>query len=73
MAATYRALFVGDLSETHGLLSRLLEGSDIGIDDVVPHEQVLARVALRTPDIIIFALDHDLDVLVETCRALKAN
>lgn len=73
MAATYRALFVGDLSETHGLLERLLDGSDIAIDDVVQHEQVLARVALRMPDIIIFALDQDLDVLVETCRALKAN
>jgi adenylate cyclase len=73
MAATYRALFVGDLSETHRSLERLLEGSDIALDDVVQHEQVLARVALRMPDIIIFALDHDLDALVETCRALKAN
>lgn len=73
MAATYRALFVGDLSDTHGLLERLLEGSDIAIDDVVQHEQVLARVAQRMPDIIVFALDHDLDMLVETCRALKAN
>lgn len=73
MSATFRALYVGDLSETHSLLQRLLEGSNVRIDDVVSHEQVLACVARRMPDIIVFALDHDLDDLVETCRSLKAN
>jgi class 3 adenylate cyclase len=73
MAATFRALFVGDRSETHTLLKRLLDGSDIEIDDVVSHDQVLACVARRAPDIIVFALDHDLSDLVESCRSLKAN
>ncbi|HVF18459.1 MAG TPA: adenylate/guanylate cyclase domain-containing protein [Steroidobacteraceae bacterium] len=73
MAATFRALFVGGLSETHNLLKRLLEESDIEIDDVVLHDQVVASVARRAPDIIVFALDQDLDPLIETCRLLKAN
>jgi adenylate cyclase len=33
----------------------------------------LACVARRAPDIIIFALDNDLEDLVESCRSLKAN
>jgi len=73
MAATFRALFVGERSEAYNLLKRLLQGSDIEIDDVVTHDQVLACVARRAPDIIVFALDHDLDLLVESCRSLKAN
>lgn len=73
MSETYRALFVGDQPESHSLLRRLLEGANIQLDDIVTHEQVLACVARRIPDIIIFALDQDFDDLAETCRSLKAN
>ena len=73
MAETFRALFVGERSEIHGQLSRLLEGSDIVIDDVVAHDQVLSSVARRVPDLVMLALESDLESLSTTCRALKAN
>ncbi len=73
MSMTFRALFVGDRSDSQALLTRLLEGSDIVIDDVVSHEQVLASVATRAPDVIVFLLDGELTALGETCRSLKVN
>jgi adenylate cyclase len=73
VSVTYRALFVGDRSETYSLFERLLQPSDIQIDEVVTHGDVLVSVARRTPDIIVFALDNDLDDLSQVCRALKAN
>lgn len=73
MAAAFRALFVGDANETHALLIRMLDGSDIAIDDVVPHDQVIASVARRAPDLIVFAMDAEARPLADTCRALKAN
>jgi adenylate cyclase len=65
-------LFVGDRSEAYGLLERLLEGSDLRIDEAVTHGGLLASVATRMPDIVVFALD-DLDELAQSCRTLKAN
>jgi class 3 adenylate cyclase len=50
----------------------LFEGSDVQIDEVVTHQELLASAARRTPDIVIFALD-ELDDLVQSCRTLKAN
>jgi class 3 adenylate cyclase len=73
MAETFRALFVGERSEIHSHLTRLLEGSDIVIDDVVTHDLVLASVARRVPDLVILALESDLECVSATCRALKAN
>jgi class 3 adenylate cyclase len=73
MSVTFRALFVGDRSESHRLLTRLLEGSDIVIDDVIPCEQVLASVATRAPDVIVFLLEGDITPLRESCRSLKVN
>jgi DNA-binding response OmpR family regulator len=70
---TFRALFVGERCEAHGLLERLLNGSNIQIDEVVNHSEVLASVARRAPDIIVFALDNDLEDLAQSCRTLKAN
>ena len=35
MRGSFRALFVGERAESHALLIRMLEGSDIVIDDVV--------------------------------------
>lgn len=77
-AAVFRILFVGDKNESHALLARMLEDSDIAIDDVVPCRDVIASVARRGPDLIVFSLDAEAlrpaDVsLAETCRALKAN
>lgn len=73
MRASFRALFVGDRAESHGLLIRMLEGSDIVIDDVVSQDEVIASVALRTPDLIVFAIDLEAPAFADTCRALKAN
>lgn len=73
MGASFRALFVGDRAESHALLIRMLEGSDIVIDDAVPHHDVIASVARRTPDLIVFATDPEDRLLADTCRALKAN
>src|SRR5262245_9294377 len=73
MGASFRALFVGDRVESHGLLTRMLEGSDIVIDDVISQEEVIAGVARRTPDLIVFALDGETGLLADNCRALKAN
>lgn len=72
MSVAFRALFVGERSETFSLLERLLEGSDIQIDEVVTHGGLLASAARRTPDIVIFALE-ELDELAQSCRTLKAN
>ncbi len=53
MSIAFRALFVGDRSETYSLFERWLKGTDIAIDDVVGHADVLAAVARRTPDLIV--------------------
>jgi class 3 adenylate cyclase len=66
-------LFVGDRSETFSSFERSLGGSDVQIDEVVAPEKVLASVASRPPDIIVFGLDNDIDDLTQLCRALKAN
>lgn len=70
---TFRALFVGDRSESYKLFERWIAGSDIDIADVVSYDAVLASVAQRTPDLIVLALDNGLDALAQCCRALKAN
>lgn len=73
MGASFRALFVGDRAESHALLVRMLEGSDIVIDDVVSQEEVIASVARRTPDLIVFSVDAEVRALADVCRSLKAN
>lgn len=73
MSVTFRTLFVGDCTESHRLLLELLEGSDIVVDDLVKHQDVIARVARRTPDLIVFSCDGDAQVLTEPCRVLRAN
>lgn len=70
---SFRALFVGDRTESHGLLIRMLEGSDIAIDDVVSQDEVIASVARRAPDLIVFGIEGDPKSLADTCRTLKAN
>ena len=73
MSATYRAVFVGARADAHAVFERLLQGSDIQIDEIVTHDQMLACIARRTPDIIVFALDNDIEALAQACRTLKAN
>jgi class 3 adenylate cyclase len=73
MAETFRALYVGERSEIHGQLTRLLDGSDIVIDDVVSQDQMLASVARRIPDLVILGLESDMECVSANCRALKAN
>lgn len=73
MRGCFRALFVGERSESHALLSRMLEGSDIEIDDVVSQAEVIGSVASRTPDLIVVAVDGASKALTDMCRGLKAN
>ncbi|HEY6643753.1 adenylate/guanylate cyclase domain-containing protein [Povalibacter sp.] len=73
MSSSYRAFFVGDRSESHALLVRMLEGSDISVDDVVSHDEVIASVARRTPDLIVVSIDVDARSVAGICRVLKAN
>ena len=73
MSMTFRALCVGDRSDGYAALTKLLEGSDIVIDDVVSYEQVLASVATRAPDVIVFLIEGELTALAATCRSLKVN
>ncbi|MFL6577726.1 MAG: adenylate/guanylate cyclase domain-containing protein, partial [Povalibacter sp.] len=73
MSAAYRALFVGDRMESYALLTRMLEGSDIVIDNAVLPAEVVASVAQRAPDLIVFAFDLEARALSEICRALRAN
>lgn len=72
MSVAFRALFVGERSEPFALLERMLEGSDIQIDEVVSHDELLASAARRTPDIVIFSLG-EIEDLAQSCRTLKAN
>lgn len=73
MASSFRALFVGDRSENHALLIRMLEGSDIDVDDIVSPDDAIASVAQRTPDLIVVSIDGDARTLADLCRVLKAN
>jgi adenylate cyclase len=72
VSITFRAVFVGERGSAFELLAESLNGSDIQIDAVVAHERLLAAVATRVPDIVIFQVE-DLDALTQSCRALKAN
>ena len=46
-AISFRALFVGDRGDSYELLMRMLERSDIVVDDVATHGEVIASVARR--------------------------
>ena len=58
---------------SRALLARLIEGSDIVIDDVVTPEQVIASVAHRAPDLIVIDAESDAQTLTQVCGVLKAN
>lgn len=73
MSVAFRTLFVGERAESYELLVRMLEGSDIVIDGVVAHDAVIASVAHRAPDVIVFATEGDGTRLAVPCRMLKAN
>lgn len=73
MRGSFRALFVGERAESHALLIRMLEGSDIVIDDVVSADQVIGSVAARMPDLIVVAIDGESKALADMCRSLKVN
>ena len=73
MSATYRTLVIGAGAASPNLLARLLEGSDIVIDDVVTPDQVLASVARRAPDLFVIDAEQDAPTLAMICGLLKAN
>ncbi len=50
----------------------MLEGSDIQIDEVVSHEELLTSAARRPPDIVFFALG-EIEQLAHSCRTLRMN
>ena len=70
MSATFRTLVIGASAASRHLLTRLIEGSDIVIDDVVTPDQVLASVARRAPDLFVIDADHDCDTLTMVCGLL---
>jgi adenylate cyclase len=73
MSATFRTLLITTQVASRGLLARLIDGSDIVIDDVVAPDQVIASVARRAPDLIVIDAESDLQPLMQVCGVLKAN
>jgi len=73
MSATYRTLVIGASAASRNLLARLIDGSDIVIDDVVTPDQVLASVARRAPDLFVIDTELDAQALTAICGLLKAN
>lgn len=73
MSATFRTLLVSTAEPSRLLLMKLLEGSDIVIDDVVEADQVIASVARRAPDLIVIDVETDVATLTRVCGVLKAN
>lgn len=73
MAATFRTLLVSTAEASRLLLTKLLDGSDIVIDDVVDADQVIASVARRAPDLMVIDIDTDAVTLARVCGILKAN
>jgi adenylate cyclase len=72
MSATYRTLVIGASAASRSLLARLIDGSDIVIDDVVTPDRLLASVAHRAPD--LFVIDaEDAQALTMVCGLLKAH
>ena len=73
MSATFRTLVITASAASPSLLARLIEGSDIVIDDVVTPDQVLASVARRAPDLFVIDAEQDAQTLAMICGLLKAN
>src|SRR5688572_12795461 len=73
LSATYRTLLISSSEATRSTLGRLLEASDIGIDDMVEPDQVIASVARRAPDLIVLDVEADAITLSRVCGLLKAN
>jgi adenylate cyclase len=73
MSATFRTLVIGASAASRNLLARLIEGSDIVIDDVVGPQQLVASVARRAPDLIVIDAENDAQTLTLVCGLLKAN
>jgi class 3 adenylate cyclase len=73
MSATYRTLLVTTSEASRNLLARLIDASDIVIDDVVAPDQVIASVARRAPDLIVIDAEATPQCLAQVCGVLKAN
>lgn len=73
LSATYRTLLISSSETTRGVLTRLLDASDIGIDDMVEPDQVIASVARRAPDLIVLDVEADPIALTRISGVLKAN
>ncbi len=74
LSATYRTLLDQPAPKAPGACSqRLLDRSDIVIDDVVEPDQVIASVARRAPDLIVLDVEAEAQPLARVCGVLKAN
>jgi len=73
MLNAFRLLVVGDPVNGNAALTRLVANSDIVIDAIVPHTEVIARATDRAPDLIVVDIDADTHPLSQICDALKAN
>jgi adenylate cyclase len=73
MSATFRTLVITCNAASHSLVERLIDGSDIVIDDIVPPERVVASIARRAPDLIVVDAENDPQTVTQVCGLLKAN
>jgi adenylate cyclase len=73
MSATFRTLVISCNTASRSIVERLIEGSDIVIDDVVPPGQVVASVARRAPDLVILDAESEPESVPQVCTLLKAN
>jgi class 3 adenylate cyclase len=73
MSATFRTLVIGAGAASRNLLARLIDGSDVVIDDVIEPDQLVASVARRAPDLFVIDADCDAATLSMLCGLLKAN
>lgn len=73
MSTAFKALFVGDRSESYSLFARWIDNTDIAIGEVVGCADVFAAVARCTPDIVVLGFDRRIDELTQCCRSLKES
>jgi len=73
MPAAFRTLLVSNGGACRDWLERFIDGTDIGIDDVVVPQDVIISVARRAPDLIVIDADGDLVAMTRICGVLKTN
>lgn len=73
MSVAFRTLVISCNAASRSLIERLIESSDIVIDDVIAPEEVIANVARRAPDLIIIDAESEPQTVTQVCSLLKTN